>query len=103
MESQIEEDVNDDEEIHGLSEARATYSDQELPHFVIWRSSDSLTREVVFRPRKKLDEPLTNCELVFESCDEEQNRGSGLRPVTRATGGSSISHFWLRKPSLDGH
>ncbi len=64
-----EEDMEneDEEEVHGLSEARAVYSGQSLPDFVIRRPGDSLKREVLFRPRKKQhDDSLVRGELSFE-------------------------------------
>ncbi len=65
-----------DEEIHGLSEAKAVFSDQKLPDFVIRKPTDSLKREVLFRPRKKQQEDsLVSGELSFEFWDKGQKHG----------------------------
>ena len=73
-----EEDVynENDEETHGLSEAKAVYSDRKLPDFVVRKPSDGLTRKVLFRPRtKQHGDSLVSGELSFEYWDEEQKQG----------------------------
>ncbi|ERF71992.1 hypothetical protein EPUS_07462 [Endocarpon pusillum Z07020] len=73
-----EEDVynENDEEIHGLSEAKAVYLDRKLPDFVVRKPSDSLKRKVLFRPRRKQHgDSLVSGELSFEYWDEEQKQG----------------------------
>lgn len=74
-ESEVEHQMNEEEEIHGLSEAKALYLDRKLPDFVIRKPTDGLTREVTFRPRNKRDDLPVNGELVFEFWDEEQKQG----------------------------
>ncbi|KAF7509292.1 hypothetical protein GJ744_008186 [Endocarpon pusillum] len=65
-----------DEEIHGLSEAKAIYSDRKLPDFVVRKPRDGLKRNVLFRPRRKQHgDSLVSGELSFEYWDEEQKRG----------------------------
>lgn len=91
VENQVESEVNEDEEneeeeveeeveeegqdIYGLSEARATYLDRNLPPFVIGRPRDDLTRDVIFRPRDKNDNAMIDGKLIFKFWDEEQSHG----------------------------
>lgn len=75
VESQIQDELAGDGEIHGLNEARAVYSDGKLPDFVIRQPGDSLTRQVVFRPCKGRDGALIDGKLRFEFWDEERKQG----------------------------
>jgi hypothetical protein len=68
-------DVDGEEEIHALGEAKAAYSGRKAPDFVIGQPSDCVTREVLFRPRNKRDDSLMNGEPMFEFWNQEQNRG----------------------------
>jgi hypothetical protein len=75
IEGQLEHEVDDDEVIHGLTEAKAVFSDAKLPDFVIKKQGEILTRDVMFRPRNKREDVLVDGELIFEFWDDEQKLG----------------------------
>jgi hypothetical protein len=73
--SQVEYEMDDDEVIHGLTEAKAVFSDGKLPDFVIRKPGENLTRDVMFRSQKKREDVLVDGELIFEFWDDEQKLG----------------------------
>jgi len=73
--SQVEHELDDDEVIHGLTEAKAVFSDGKLPDFVIRKPGESLTRDVIFRSQKKQEDVLVDGELRFEFWDDEGKQG----------------------------
>lgn len=75
FDDQTDDEMVEEEEFHGLSEARHLFSGKDLPDFVLRRPTGGLTRNVVFRPRNQPDGDFLDGELVFEFWDKEKTRG----------------------------
>jgi hypothetical protein len=75
LESQVEHEMDEEEVIHGLTEAKAVFSNGKLPEFVIRKPGGDLSRNVIFRSQNKQEDILVDGKLVFEFWDDERKLG----------------------------